>query len=804
MRFRQIFLTSILFLFTLNVMSQKGAIQGRVFNELTNEPIPFANVAIQGTATGASTDIDGNYKIEGIEPGLYNIQCTYIGFQPKTIFEVEVFAKQPTDLDIPMQESSTQLAEVEITTEVFERNEESPVSLQSIGTNEIQRNPGGNRDISRAIQVLPGVSSTVSFRNDIIIRGGAPNENRFYLDGIEVPNINHFATQGASGGPVGIINVNFIQNVDFYSGAFPANRGNTLSSVLEFEQKEGNSERLKTNITLGASDLGITLDGPINEKTSYIFSARRSYLQFLFGVLGLPFLPTYNDAQFKLKHKFNSKNEITFVGLGALDQFALNEDAVQDAETEEERREAEYILGNIPENEQWNYTIGANYKHFSKNGFQNVVLSRNHLNNTAQKYENNDDSDPSNLILDYNSEEIENKLRLEHTQRIDDWKINAGINVEDVTYKNSTFNRILTTNDGLQTIDFSSTLNFQKYGLFGQLSRSLFKQRLLLSFGIRTDWNNYSADMSNPIDQLSPRFSLSYSILPELTFNANVGRYYQLPPYTVLGYRDNQGNLVNKSNNISYIQNQHLVAGLQYVFKSNTKVSVEGFYKVYDHYPFTLRDSINLANLGGDFGVIGNEPVVSIGEGRSYGVEFLVQRKLYKGLYGIAALTLVRSEFTDKNGDFVPSSWDNQFILSLTAGKKFKKNWEFGTRLRVLGGTPYTPYDINATAMKDVWDINGQGVENWDLVNTERIGTSYQLDVRLDKKYFFDKWSLNVYLDIENVTGNETDLRPNIDVVRDDSGNPVTDPNNMNKYLVEEIPNTAGTILPTIGVVVEF
>jgi hypothetical protein len=271
-----------------------------------------------------------------------------------------------------------------------------------------------------------------------------------------------------------------------------------------------------------------------------------------------------------------------------------------------------------------------------------------------------------------------------------------------------------------------------------------------------------------------------------------------------MGYRDSEGNLVNRANNVTYIQNQHYVAGFQYVFKSNTKISVEGFYKVYDNYPFTLRDSINLANLGGDFGVIGNEPVVSIGEGRSYGLEFLVQRKLYKGLYGIAALTLVRSEFTDKNGDFVPSSWDNQFILSLTAGKKFAKNWEFGTRLRVLGGTPFTPYDFNTTAMKNVWDINGQGVENWNLVNTERIETSYQLDVRLDKKYFFDKWSLNVYLDIENVTNNQVNLRPNLDVVKDDSGMPVTDPNNPDKYLIEEIPNTAGTILPTIGIVVEF
>ncbi len=310
--------------------------------------------------------------------------------------------------------------------------------------------------------------------------------------------------------------------------------------------------------------------------------------------------------------------------------------------------------------------------------------------------------------------------------------------------------------------------------------------------------------MGNPIDQLSPRFSFSYSITPQLSFNGNIGRYYQLPPYTVLGYRDNQGTLVNKENEVKYIQSDHYVAGFQYVFEKNTKVSIEGFYKDYSNYPFTLRDSINLANLGGDFGVIGNEAVTSTGEGRSYGVEFLVQRKLYNGLYGIAALTLVRSEFTDKNDEYIPSSWDNRFILSLTAGKKFKKNWELGTRLAVLGGPPFTPYDVSTSALKDIWDVRGSGLPDYNRINTERNPVTYQLDVRLDKKYFFEKWSLNLYLDIENVTGASFELNPFLDTVKDDANNPVTDPTDSSRYLLTTIPNNAGTLLPTIGIVVEF
>ena len=335
-------------LLAVTASAQKGVIKGRVFDELTNEAIPFANVAIQNSDKGAVTDIDGKYTIENLEPGLYNVQTTYVGYEAKTVFEVQVANQKPTNLNIALKATSTKLETVEVTSDVFEKNVESPVSLQEIGSNEIQRNPGGNRDISKAIQVLPGVSSSLSFRNDIIIRGGAPNENRFYLDGVEVPNINHFATQGSSGGPVGIINVNFIKSVDFYSGAFPADRGNALSSVLEFTQKDGNEDRIRTNFTLGASDVGLTFDGPIGSKTTYIFSARRSYLQFLFGVLGLPFLPTYNDTQFKVKHRFNEKNELTIIGLGAYDTFELNPDAVNDAENRRGPKVGPIYFGKYP------------------------------------------------------------------------------------------------------------------------------------------------------------------------------------------------------------------------------------------------------------------------------------------------------------------------------------------------------------------------------------------------------------------------------------------------------------------------
>ena len=304
-------LTSLIFnMCFLTLIGQSGVIKGTVTDATNNETIPFANVFVEQTKSGVATDFDGNYKIENLKPGVYNITYSFVGYNTQSVAEVIVNPNKPTVLDIQLISSSTSLEEVEIKASPFQKSFESPVSKRSINATEIYRNPGGNRDISKVIQSLPGVSSSASFRNDIVIRGGAPNENRFYLDGIEVPNINHFATQGSSGGPVGMINVNFIREVDLYTGAFPSNRGNTLSSVMEFKQIDGNTDRIASTFTVGSSDFGITLDGPINKKTTFVFSARRSYLQFLFQVIGLPFLPTYNDFQFKSKTKIKTKTKL--------------------------------------------------------------------------------------------------------------------------------------------------------------------------------------------------------------------------------------------------------------------------------------------------------------------------------------------------------------------------------------------------------------------------------------------------------------------------------------------------------------
>lgn len=802
-----ILLTSLLALF---LTSYSNSISGKIISKVTRYGLEYAQVEISSNDTVAFTytDLEGNFKFDKLKSGIYNLRVETVGYDPVSLYELKVTNTKPLILSIEMEDVAISLDTIVLSNygpKIFKdpATAESPVSLRSIGIEEVERNPGSNRDISRVIRNLPGVASTPSFRNDIIIRGGSPNENRFYIDGIEVPNINHFATQGASGGPAGLINVNFVKKVDFYSGAFPANRGNTLSSVISFDFKDGRSDTTGYRVTLGASDIGLTVEGPAGSKTTYMASVRRSYLQFLFKLIDLPFLPTYNDYQFKIKVKPNDKSELTFIGLGALDQFRLNE-SVNDGVTDKATlRRNQYILKNLPINEQWNYTQGVKYIRYEDKYMNTFVLSRNMLNNKTFKYINNDES--LGKSLDYSSQEIENKFRFEQLRYNKNFELLYTANLEYAKYNTQT-NLIKIIMGQNQLFDYSSDLKLFKYGASVQGNKEFFKGKLSTSIGLRTDGNSYSQNMSNPLPQLSPRISVSYKINTRLSVSANTGIYYQLPNYTSLGYRDETGALANKS--LKYIKSTHYVAGIKYLTKFNSAFSVESFLKNYDRYPFLTRDSISLANLGSGFGVVGNDPLSSTSKGKAYGLEVLYQQKLTKGFFGILAYTFVKSAFTDKTQKLKPSAWDSRNIVSCSVGKKFKNNWQVGAKFSYSGGLPYSPYDVQGSSLKSNWDIANQGQFDYNQLNTLRLKSFHALDIRVDKEFFFKKSTLDIYLDIQNIYRFAADQVPTLDVVRDTNGNPIvlnpTAPISEQRYQTELLQTGSGTSIPTFGIILDF
>ena len=793
-----------------HVATAQVVIQGKVVDVMTRKPLQGAKVQLDKQEVFVQTAADGSFTIGSVDPGYHTVTASFDGYESESSAELLFTYDKSPFIALELQSMASGVGEVNIRkTNIQKREAESPVSSQKLSIREIERNPGGNRDISKIIQSLPGVISVPGFRNDVVIRGGAPSENKFYLDGIEIPIINHFQTQGSTGGPVGLLNVNFIKEVNFYTGAFPVNYANGLSSVLDFRQMDGNANKAKYRFTLGSSDVGFTADGPIGKKTTYIFSARQSYLQGLFSVLGLPFLPNFIDYQAKVKVKLNEKDDISFLMVGAVDFFRLNLKVNDNITDSVQLKSNKYILGYLPVYRQWNYTFGTVYTHYGTQSKTQYFLSRNMLNNTSYKYRNNDESSEDNRIFTYKSIEEENKLRIENSRTIRKWKLLAGTGLEYVQFGVDNKAKILIpgapgTPGTIQDIAFNSQLDLAKYSGFVRAYRNVMGSGTL-SFAGRLDGNTYNKHMQNVLNQ--PTASVSASLptaVNGLFLNANIGQFTQLPSYTILGYRNAAGALDNLDR-VKYIRNRMVAAGLQYNKVKDTRITLEGFYKQYANYPLALNDSISLGNLGTDFAVVGNEPVSSVCDGRAYGMEFLVQRRSRSGLYGILAYTLSWSEFSDKNGNAVKSAWDSRHTVSLVGGMKMKRNWELGAKFRLATGRPYTPFDVQRSLVKSNWDVKGVALNDYNRLNSERLGTFSQLDVRVDKVWYFKKSSLNLYMDIQNFLNKEYLGAPTLIAAQDASGNLITDPTAaVPSYKADYLVNSTGFLQPSIGVILDF
>jgi len=782
--------TILFLLFPILVLSQaKGTLSGTVTDSKTGEPLIGATVILEGTTIGSSTDVNGEYTIKNIPTDTYNITASYIGYIAKTKFNQVIRSEGNIDLNFELQENVGELDQITVTPNPFDKLETTPLSIQRLDQQEIAAYPGGNNDIAKVVQSLPGVAGSVGgFRNDIIIRGGAPNENVYFLDGIPIPNINHFSTQGSAGGPVGLLNVSFFEGVNLTASAFGAQYDNVLSGVLQFDQRTGNSREFVGNLRVGSSETALTMEGPLFKKdnsesnTTYIASVRRSYLQLLFSAIGLPFLPDYWDYQYKVNHKIDRYNSIYVTGVGSIDDLAINDLDGLDAEQTATQNQ-------IPVINQTSNTIGIGWKRqFQDNtGFLETTLSNNTLQNNFFRYDDN--VNETGLFLKNESRETETHLRFSATKFIDNLTVTAGGLLINADYNNSTI-------DLVNSRQFETDFNFFRYGLFGQLSANVFSNRTKVSFGLRADGNTFMNNGNEIYRTLSPRLSASHKLSEnsKWTLTGSIGRYFKILPYTTLGFENNAGQFVNSDS--KYIQSDHAVAGIEYLINKSSRISVESFFKKYDDYPISIADNVSLANKGGDFEVLGSEPISSVGEGRTYGVEVLYQQKFTGKFYAVTSFTIYKSEFTNAdNGDYIPAVWDNGILISLLGGYKFGNNWEVSSRYRYLGNSPYAPVNQQATL-----DNYPAVIRDFNLLGTVELDPLSQLDVRIDKKWSFNSFSLDVFLEIQNVLAQVNPSRPSFGLERDVDGNEIT-PRNLVRVNGGE---QEASVLPSIGLVINF
>lgn len=737
---------------------QNGSIEGKVFDALTREPLIGANVFVVGTTRGDATDIDGAFELQNIEPGTYQIQASVIGYTSMVVTDVVVASGRRNQVVFPLQPTTIDLETITVEAEYFRKNVDVPVSAQSLSYEELRRSPGGLEDVVRAISVLPGVVQVSAGRNDLIVRGGAASENLFVVDNLEVPNINHFGTQGATGGPLSFVNLDFVRDVTFSTGGFGARYGDKLSSVLDIQLVDGRSDRFGGKLTVSASQFGLNTDGPIGERGSFLFSVRRSYLDFIFKAAGFGFVPEYWDLLAKATYRLDAKNELSFFTIGALDDVRYFSD------TEDQRYSNSRILGSS----QDQYVSNIALRHLFSNGFVTLGLGR-----TSVSYDFLQSDSLLNPVFTSDSKERETGLRLDGVLMLDrstELSFGAAGKLSGIVGRLDVGRNPYAPQLG--TLSAAWDTSAWKSSAYVQLSGAPF-EALRATIGGRME---YFSLLDKPF-AFSPRASLSYSFTPLTTLGVSGGLYHQAPSFIWL-----VSNPVNTR--LRHIEAKQIVLGVEHLLRADTKVRLEGYVKRYTDYPADeTRPYLVMANTGAGYGgseegyaSFGFNPLTGDGTGDARGVELFVQKRLSEiPCYGILSVSYNRSEFTALDGVARPGLSDQRIILNLSGGYRLDERWEFSAKFRYGSGTPATPF-------------NPDGTRDYARYNQIRLPSFHTLDLRVDRRWNFTSWNLITYIDIQNVYN-----RKNVQAYRWDYRN----------QRVENAGNSIG-ILPSIGVSAEF
>ncbi len=698
------------------------SITGRVVDLVSQEPLTGVSVAVVGTRAGAVSDAEGRFRIFNMPPGTYQVRFSSVGYEPLVKTDVVVNPARPVAVDAALRIQPRQNQEIVVRPDYFQRSPDALTSVQTLGSEEIRRLPGGFEDVVRAVSSLPGVAQAQNGRNDLLVRGGAPSENLFLIDNIESPNINHFGTQGSGGGPLSFVNLDFVQSTTFSTGGFGARYGDRISSVLTIDLRDGRDDRFGGKATVSASQFGLNLEGPVTASGSYLFSARRSYLDLIFKAAGLSFVPEYWDFLGKASFRLGPNDQLTALSIAAIDRVRqFNDDA-------DDRFDNSRIL----DNSQDQLVAGITWKHLFSGGYVNTTFGRTRV---AFRFRQADSL--ANPVFTNTSTEDELNLRADALLLLgDDAELAAGVSGRSTGFQAE----LALTAPGAPELRASPSDRFTKAAAYAQYARS-FAWGMRAVLGARVDYFSGIETTTYP----SVRASLSQALDDRSSIGVSAGRYYQAPSYIWLA-----ANAENRA--LKSIAADMVVASLDRTFGDDVRLSLEGYYKRYDDYPASLsRQYLVLANTGAGFGgadegfaSFGLEPLASRGSGRAYGAELLLQKKLSEiRCYGLASISLNYSRFTAIDGIERPSNYDQRVIFNLAGGYQIGETWEIGLRFRYASGRPYTPVDSTGDP--------GFGYQVVSQYNALRLDASHALDLRLDKRWPLDGWNLITYIDLQNV-----------------------------------------------------
>lgn len=711
-----------------NKNGKKGTIKGRVVDIETQSPIPGATVMLVGTKLGAATDEQGMYAIEKVPVGSYAISFSSLGFDPFTETDVIVRPKRITYAEAELNQAPTRLKDVVVQAGYFAEIEDKTTSTVNYSSEEIRRAPGSAGDVSRIMMTLPSIAKKDDQLNSLIVRGGTPAENAFYLDNIEIPNINHFPVQGTSGGPIGMLNVDLIKDVNFSAGGFGAEYGDRLSSVMEIDYREGNREEFDGQVALSFAGAELTGEGPLDHgKGSWLVSARRSYLDLLVAIGNFGVAPVYSDYHAKLVYDFSPEHRLTFTGVAGVDFIDLTQEDAAD--------EGNFLYG-ITEGYEFGY--GFNWRWlWSKNGFSNTSLSHH-----GTKYQSDwNETKSGRVIMTNHSLEQTFQLRNVNTFRLNSSnQVKFGFELNYVDDNNDYFltNYINSFGDSLPSLTVNRSINAPKGGIFLNYETTLFG-RLTADLGMRYDYFDYTEK-----GHFSPRLGLKYKLTERTSLVGSAGIYYQYLPLVIVSQRDEFRDLRTPK---AY----HFIAGVHHLLGKDTRLTVEGYYKKYEDFPldpsqpelFVVDEVLIMHNMA-NFEQLNDDGIAE-----TYGVEMTLQKKLVEGLYGLVTGAIFRSKYRGNDDKWRPRVYDNRYLFSIEGGYKPNSKWEYSARWIFAGGAPYTPLDLTASEA-----INA-AVYDQSAVNGDRYPDYHSLNLRVDRRFYFKGSNLIVYLSVWNAYNRE-------------------------------------------------
>lgn len=746
-----------------------GTITGTVVNATTQAPVSGATIQVMGSTRGAVAGSGGRFVIRNVPAGIVNLRITAIGFEASIRTDVAVGPGKPSTVTVGMNPSDITLDTAVVTASAL-GDPQTMTSTGRLTSEEVRRAPGVQEDVVRAIALLPGVATTRAGRNDLAVRGGAPFENLFIVDNIEVPNINHFGAQGSSGGPLSIINIDFVRDVSLSTGGFGPKYGDRLSSVTNITLREGNDQRFGGEINLSATSFGVIGEGPIGDNGNYLFSIRRSYLDLIFTLAGFGFVPEYWDFTGKVSYSLDDRNSLSFLLIGALGSVRFNNESTDNR----------YSNSRVASPSQNQYFSGLTWKHLFGNGLLTMTLGRTFTAFRTRQQDTN-----ATVVFRNASDEGEASLRADLLY-LPTPAVELSIGTVSKYASNLSYDVLI---PGYARLDASgSPQPLRKDTSFGAFRTSLYGQaawsptdRWKFVVGGRMDVYPY-------LDEkvvVAPRASASYSLTPSSTLAISGGRYYQSPQF--IWFVGDPGNTA-----LAPLRADQVVFSYQWRAREDLNIQVEGYYKRYGNYPGRIyRPQAVLSPSGYDdiYNDIpyGLEPISTTASGTTYGVELFIQKRLSViPLYGLASISFNRTRFAGLDGTERPGAFDTPIFGTIAIGWRPDPVWELSSKLRASTGLPTTPYITTPDRATEMgFPV---GALDFAFYNAgPRLPFFYALDIRMDRRWFFEGWQLITYIDVQNATS-----------MRYVSGyrwNPRTN-------LVEEQRSIG--ILPSIGLNVEF